>query len=354
MTFTQNPVLEGEPILEFQPAVDLATGRLLGFEALLRWNHPTRGHIPPGILIPWAEANDHILELNAWVLAEACLEAQRWPLGIQIAVNLSVIQLQRGEGAVAVLDALEESGLNPDRLTVEITEDVISDELSAADLHALSAIGVHLAVDDVGNNWTSMNSLQRFSVDTVKIDRPFVAGLESDQGVNRCIVEALVHVSHSMSMCTVAEGAETAQQVAILREFGADVAQGFFFAKPLPADDALELAATEQRAVFSLGTDTGDTVFGTTHVQPQPLTLLISEHHRPVLHLDDGLLAESRSEALAAAAKKAAIEAAATLAQDAARAEGPEDEPGARQLLVISHDGREPAGESAAIAHGFR
>ena len=306
MAYTQQALLEGEPILEFQPAVDLATGRLLGFEALLRWNHPTKGHISPGILIPWAEANDHILELNAWVLSEACIQAQRWPVGMQIAVNLSPVQLRRGEASIAVIEALGESGMNPDRLTVEVTEDVIADESCANDLIALSSLGVHLAVDDVGNNWTSMSSLQRFNIDTVKIDRPFVKGLESDQGLNRCIVEALIHVSHSMSMSTVAEGAETARQVGVLREFGADVAQGFYFAKPLPADDALDLASSERTAVFALGSDNTESVYGTSGVQPKPLTLVISDNHRPAIKLEDDLVSDHDPAALAAAAKAAA------------------------------------------------
>ncbi len=252
MTDSPALVLAGHPLLEFQPAVDLATGRLLGFEALVRWSHPTRGHISPAILIPWAEANGDIIPLNAWVLSEACRQAQLWPSGIQLAVNCSIVQLRRGEASLAVEHALDSSGLNPDRLTIEITEHTIADERAAADLRALTAMGVHLAVDDVGTMWSSLNSLRRFAIETVKIDAAFIANLEADEGMNRAIVDAIVHVGHSLAMSAVAEGVETETQVAILREFGTDVAQGYFFARPMSSHDTLELANTEPRPVYPL------------------------------------------------------------------------------------------------------
>ncbi|MHB1504415.1 MAG: EAL domain-containing protein [Acidimicrobiales bacterium] len=245
-------VLEGHPVLEYQPAIDIATGRLLGFEALVRWDHPTKGHIPPKVLIPWAEANDDIVSLNAWVIAEACNTAQGWPSGIQMAVNCSIAQLRQGEASKAVATALETSGLNPDRLSIEVTEHAIADDDAAAELRSLVALGVHLAVDDVGTSWSSLQPLRRFAVETVKIDEAFVANLEAEEGMNRAIVEAVIHVSHSLAMSTVAEGVETAQQVATLREFGADVAQGFFFSPPLANEEADELAKRDPRPVFTL------------------------------------------------------------------------------------------------------
>lgn len=254
MTDDASSVLAGHPYLEFQPAVDLATGRLLGFEALVRWSHPTRGNISPAVLIPWAEANNDIIALNAWVLAEACHQAQRWPSGIQLAVNCSIVQLRQGEASRATKAAIERSGINPDRLTVEITEQVIADERAAADLQALTALGVHLAADDVGTMWSSLNALRRSAIETVKIDAAFIANLEADEGMNRAIVDAIVHVGQSLAMSTVAEGVETAAQVAILREFGTDVAQGYFFARPMSVGDACELAGAEPRAVYSLTT----------------------------------------------------------------------------------------------------
>ncbi len=244
--------LEGEPVLEFQPAVDLGSGQVLGFEALLRWAHPTRGLVPPGVLIPWAESNDCIVELNAWVLDEACRQATAWPSAIQLAVNCSLVQLRRHQASVAAARALHHSGLNPDRLTVEITESAVADERANRDLVNLTHHGVHLAVDDVGTSWSTLESLRRFSIEVAKIDRSFIAALEPQEGMNRAIVETIVHVSHSLAMSTVAEGVETAEQVRILQELGADVAQGFFFAPPMGGDQALALATREPPGRFEL------------------------------------------------------------------------------------------------------
>lgn len=244
--------LEGDPVLEFQPAVDLCTGRLLGFEALLRWVHPTLGLIAPGVLIPWAEANGTIFELNAWVLSEACRQATTWPWGLQIAVNCSLVQL-RGLGAsAAAAEALARSGLDPDRLTVEVTESAVADDEANKDLCHLVALGVHLAVDDVGTSWDTLENLRRRSIEIAKIDRSFIAGLDPDEGMNRAIVEAIVHVTHALAMSTVAEGVETVVQVTMLQDLGADVAQGFYFAPALPADDARALAQADPPTVFTL------------------------------------------------------------------------------------------------------
>jgi EAL domain-containing protein (putative c-di-GMP-specific phosphodiesterase class I) len=268
-------VLDGKPVLEFQPAVDLADGRLLGFEALVRWDHPSRGYIPPNILIPWAEANDHIIDLNAWVLADACRQAAPWPIGIQLSVNCSPVQLRQGEASRAAAAALESSGLDPDRLTIEVTETTVADETTSADLRALSRLGVHLAVDDVGTSWSTLENLRRFDIETAKVDRAFITGLEPHEGMNRAIVDAIVHVAQSLGMTTVAEGIETPQQVATLRDFGADIGQGYFFAKPLPAETADELAVADPRARFTLSGDMSDP--STAQVQPRPLRLLSSE-----------------------------------------------------------------------------
>ena len=253
MTAEPSMTLAGKPVLEYQPAVDLATGRLLGMEALVRWEHPTKGRIAPDILIPWAEENGDIVALNAWVMEAACSEAQLWSTGLQLAVNCSMIQLRRGEASKAAVRALEISGLNPDRLTIEVTERTINDDRAAADLRALADLGVHLAVDDVGTSWSSLQVLRKFAIEIVKIDRAFINNLEAEEGMNRAIVEAIIHVGHSLAMSTVAEGVESAQQAAILREFGADVGQGYFFAPPLCGEEAHQLATAEPRPIFSLG-----------------------------------------------------------------------------------------------------
>src|SRR5271170_5969568 len=138
--------LAGVPLLQYQPIIDLGSGQLLGFEALLRWRHPTEGIILPPQLIPWAEASGDIIAIGEWVLATGCKDAMRWPTSVQLAVNLSVIQLRRGAASMAVRAALEESGIAPDRLTVEVTERALSDESAVADLRDISALGVQLAV----------------------------------------------------------------------------------------------------------------------------------------------------------------------------------------------------------------
>jgi EAL domain-containing protein (putative c-di-GMP-specific phosphodiesterase class I) len=244
--------LDGEPELVFQPAVDLATGRLLGFEALLRWNDPDLGPIPPSVLIPWAEANGHMVELNAWVLSEACAAAASWQADLQLAVNCSVFQLRQNEAATAAAAAIEESGINPDRLTIEVTETSVTDDGAAADLHAMSRLGIQLTVDDIGSDWQTIESLEQFSIKTMKIDGSLIEGLADAGGVSRAMVETIIHVSHSLGICTVAESVETAQQVKILRELGADVGQGYFFAKPLAVEDALTLTTMDPLPVFPL------------------------------------------------------------------------------------------------------
>jgi len=244
--------LDGEPELVFQPAVDLATGRLLGFEALLRWNDPDLGPIPPSVLIPWAEANGHMVDLNAWVLSAACAAAAQWESDLQLAVNCSVFQLRQREAASAAAAAIEESGLNPDRLTIEITETSVADDGAAADLHAMSRLGIQLTVDDIGSDWSTLENLQQFAINTMKIDGTLITGLADRGGVSRAMVETIVHVSHSLGICTVAESVETAKQVKILRELGADVGQGYFFAPPLAVEDALTLTTMDPLPVFPL------------------------------------------------------------------------------------------------------
>ena len=234
-------VLEGGPVLEFQPVVDLADGRLLGIEALVRWDHPTLGLLAPDQLFPWVEANGDIVALSDWVLTEACRQAIAgrpacsWPSTARCAAA-------PGRRRPAVATALEASGSTPDRLTLEITEGTVADDAAFAELRACRSLGVQLAVDDVGTNWSSFEPLRRLAVNTVKIDDSFVAGLETNQGINRLVVETVIHMAHSLGMATIAEGVETARQVALVREFDADAAQGFFFARPMSPEDATALA----------------------------------------------------------------------------------------------------------------
>jgi EAL domain-containing protein (putative c-di-GMP-specific phosphodiesterase class I) len=245
LAFDVEPLmLAGEAGLEYQPLVDLGSGRLLGFEALLRWHHPTEGRILPRLLIPWLEANGDIVRVGEWVLAEACRHASAWPNNVQLAVNCSLIQLRRGVASKAILQALDGAGLDPSRLTIEVTEHAMSDDAAVNDLIAITRLGVELAVDDVGTSWTSFDLLRRMAVNTVKIDRSFVNGLEADHGINRMVVETVVHLAHSSGMSAVAEGVETELQARIVREFDCDAAQGYFFAPPMGVGSATDMAAS--------------------------------------------------------------------------------------------------------------
>jgi EAL domain-containing protein (putative c-di-GMP-specific phosphodiesterase class I) len=247
-----DPKFDGEPVLQFLPAVDLSTGLLLGFEALVRWRNPDGRLVMPDVLLPWAERNDYLSTLGAWVLEEACAQASKWPSGIQVAVNVSASELYGRISSQAATRALEYSGLNPDRLTIEVAEKVVSDREAREDLRALKQLGVNLAVDNVGASWSMIDNFRTFSIETAKIDREFIWGLEPDEGVNRVIVEAIIQMARSMAIGTVAEGIETPEQLWIVRKMGADVGQGYLFAKPLPSEEACELSNTAPRPVFSL------------------------------------------------------------------------------------------------------
>ena len=241
----------GAPYLEYLPVVDLSTGRLLGLEALVRWEHPTKGRIAPDALIPEAEASGDIGPLTRWVLMEACEQARHWSPSIQLGANCTVQQLRRGEVSEAVHAALEQSGLHSGQLTLEITEDAVIDSSAAADLLALSAMGVQLSVDDVGTNWSSFEPFRRHSISTVKIDGSFIAGLEPSQGINRLVVETVIHMAHSLGMSAIVECVETVSQVEIVRSFNADAAQGFFFAPPMSSESVAALVGSHEIPQFS-------------------------------------------------------------------------------------------------------
>jgi EAL domain-containing protein (putative c-di-GMP-specific phosphodiesterase class I) len=246
-TFT----LQGSPYLEYLPVVDVSTGRLLGMEALVRWRHPTRGRISPDLLIPAAEASGDIGPLTRWIVAAACEEACHWSRSIQLGVNCTVEQLQRGEVSEAVAEALRQTGFPSDQLNIEVTEDAVVDPTASADLLAISDMGVQLSVDDVGTNWSSFEPFKRHAISTVKIDGSFIAGLESNLGINRLVVETVIHMAHSLGMSAIVEQVENAAQARISAGFGADAAQGFFFAHPLSRVDSRSFAAGPDIPVFS-------------------------------------------------------------------------------------------------------
>ena len=224
--------------LHYQPLVDLATDRIVGLEALVRWEHPTRGLIPPLAFIPAAEETGLIVAIGRWVLETACRQARRWldempDIPLVMSVNLSARQFGQPTLIDDIRATLAATRLPADRLELEITESVLLDESeeNASTLRAIRDLGVALVLDDFGTGYSSLSYLRRLAVDTIKIDRSFVIGIDDDNS-NLPIVRAVVALAHALGIEVVAEGIETAGQLAILRELGCDRGQGFLFARP--------------------------------------------------------------------------------------------------------------------------
>jgi EAL domain-containing protein (putative c-di-GMP-specific phosphodiesterase class I) len=234
-----------EIVPHYQPIIDLESGRLVGFEALVRWRHPVRGLVSPGEFIPVAEATGLIRPLGQLVLLEACRQAAAWGAGdpdrpLTISVNVSGVQFDQAEDLPAfVAMALADSGLPADRLCLEMTESVLMNdtEENLALLVRLKNIGVRLAIDDFGTGYSSLAYLRRFPVDTLKIDRSFVERITGPSG-DAVLASTIVQLGQSLGMSTVAEGIEEYSQLLALRRMGCALGQGYYFAKPLPAAEA--------------------------------------------------------------------------------------------------------------------
>jgi diguanylate cyclase (GGDEF)-like protein/PAS domain S-box-containing protein len=252
----QRAIEAGDLRLNYQPVVTMAGERIEGFEALVRWEHPTRGPIPPLQFIPLAEETGLIVPLGRWVLGEACRQArliqdrfpQDPPLGM--AVNLSVRQLQHPVLVQQVVEALTESGLDPGSLTLEITESVLMSDAQSTivRLGELKAVGVRLAVDDFGTGYSSLSYLSQFPVDILKIDRAFVRPV-ADGVEESALAAAIVKLGDALHLQTVAEGIEHRDQMSRLVQLGCDKGQGYYFAKPMELDQVLEF-------LHSAGADT--------------------------------------------------------------------------------------------------
>ena len=233
----------GELALHYQPQIHLATGEVIGVEALLRWNHPERGMISPARFIPVAEDSGLIVPIGVWVLREACRQAAAWIREglppITMAVNLSAVQFKRGDVEQSVQQALDESGLPPHLLELELTESILiqNTENVIACLHRLKQLGVSLSIDDFGTGYSSLSYLKRFDIDKLKIDQSFVRDLESDPD-DAAIVRAIVQMAHSLNLKTIAEGVETQEMAVRLKAYGCDDAQGYLYSRPLAADAA--------------------------------------------------------------------------------------------------------------------
>ncbi len=235
-----------ELVLHYQPLVDLHTETLVGMEALVRWQHPTRGLLAPYEFIPLAEDSGLIVPLGAWVLNEACRQVAAWSAlranagqdeaRLNISVNVSALQLADPSFPNQVVAALESSGINPDRLWLEITESTLMHDADDAVLvlHALRELGLHVEIDDFGTGYSSLTYLKRFPVETLKVDRSFVEELDQ-RSENAAIVRAIIGLGDSLGLSIVAEGVERPAQAAKLQSLGCHLAQGYLYGEPLPA-----------------------------------------------------------------------------------------------------------------------
>jgi len=227
--------------LEYQPQVDLASQRVIGLEALLRWRHPVRGNVPPSEFLPVAENTGLIRPLSEWVLHTACAEAAGWA-PLRIAVNLSPSQFQQKNLVDIVEHALRLSGLPPARLEIEITEEVLITNTARTleRLNALRRMGVKIAMDDFGTGYSSLGYLRRFPFDKIKIDRSFISDLDRDSDA-QAIVRAIIGLSRALSIHINAEGVETVEQAEALMQEGCEEVQGFLYGSPMPKRDIYEL-----------------------------------------------------------------------------------------------------------------
>lgn len=240
-----------ELLLHYQPVVDLTTGMVVEVEALLRWQHPEHGLVSPQEFVPIAESTGLILPIGRWVLEQACKQVKQWQAGrpdgaelLRLSVNLSARQFKQEGLLEDITAALARTGFDPACLKLEITESVALDnsEATLATLRRLKEIGVRLAIDDFGTGYSALSYLKRYPIDTLKLDRSFVDGLGFDIE-DTAIVHTVIAVAKTLGISVTAEGIETAEQLAQLRALGCDLGQGYYFARPLPADAPVPLYA---------------------------------------------------------------------------------------------------------------
>jgi EAL domain-containing protein (putative c-di-GMP-specific phosphodiesterase class I) len=241
----------------YQPIVSLdADPRIVGVEALVRWQHPERGEVSPGEFIPLAEQSGLIVLIGPWVMQEACRQTQAWRRDLlchdddfTVAVNVSTRQLSEAHFPAEVAEILAATGLPPSSLHIEITETALVADMdsSAEQLQRVKQVGVSMAIDDFGTGYASLIYVQRFPIDVIKIDQSFVATLDRDPG-GVAIAGGIITFARGLGIRTVAEGVETAGQADILRDLGCDLAQGWFFGRPKPAEDIERLLRTQQQA----------------------------------------------------------------------------------------------------------
>jgi diguanylate cyclase (GGDEF)-like protein len=242
---------KGQLHLAYQPCVDSSSEEVTGFEALIRWNHPERGPVSPVEFIPLAEEIGLINEIGEWVLKTACAEAANWPPHISVAVNLSPIQFKSHELPSKVRMVLNETDLPAKRLELEITEGVFlsNDDHVHEMIAALKKIGLKLALDDFGTGYSSLSYLLRVPFDKIKVDRSFVSGASDPESRNAALIRAMVGLASDLKMQTTAEGVETPEELQLVRDLGCSLVQGYIFGKPMPPEEARELAAKGSAAL---------------------------------------------------------------------------------------------------------
>jgi diguanylate cyclase (GGDEF)-like protein/PAS domain S-box-containing protein len=239
MTELRGALTRKELELHYQPQFSLKDGRLVGAEALLRWNHPVRGMVTPASFIPLAESSGLIVDIGAWVLREACRQAAAWHAdgvpGLVVAVNLSAVQFRRDNLVQTVADAIAAAGISPDLLELELTESILirdTDQVLAT-VTRLRSLGVKLSIDDFGTGYSSLSYLKRFNVDKVKIDQSFIKNIDTDPS-DATIVRSICAMVHGLNLTVIAEGVEKEEQLEPLREYSCDEAQGYLYARPMP------------------------------------------------------------------------------------------------------------------------
>jgi diguanylate cyclase (GGDEF)-like protein len=249
-----------ELLLYYQPQIDIESGKVIGLEALIRWEHPEKGIIPPSDFIPIAEENGLIIPIGEWVLNTACKQSREWQnagiSAIPVSVNVASQQFQQRNFIEIVNNALEISGIAPQDLMLEITESTLMQNIDAlsAKMHEITSMGVQLAIDDFGTGYSSLNYLKRFPLHSIKIDRSFVMEISTNPD-DAAIVEAIISMARSLKLELVAEGVETEDQLEFLRGQGCKVVQGYLFCRPLPADDIYDYLSNEEYSAGNSMTD---------------------------------------------------------------------------------------------------
>ncbi len=234
--------------LNYQPVVSAGTDGVVGFEALLRWHNPHFGHVSPAKFIPIAEEARLIYQIGEWVLQQACQEAMKWPGSVKVAVNVSADQLTNPSFITSVVSALQDSGLAPQRLEIEVTESIFLHEGTGAvdTLEEILALGIGLSLDDFGTGYSSLGYLRKTRFSTIKVDRSFVQGAAKNVAESLAIIRAVVAMADSLGMQTTAEGAETQEEVDMIKSLGCTKIQGYFYGRPMLAEDAAKLFAFPQ------------------------------------------------------------------------------------------------------------